>query len=249
MKIPLALFALAFAMGEAMGQTSLRSGARTDKLDVAQNLDSGSLAQPTANFQSAVLVLSPKVSTRPRETHAALALSNASFAGDITFRGRVKTVKQLRTGSLPNPWECVWVVWNYQANQFYYLALKTNGWEIGKHEQAVKGHQRFLKTGETPHAIGEWHDFEITQTQNEITVRINGDEVASFTDNVHPYMSGKLGFYTEDAEIEIDSVTEPFLDDFQDYPLHVHRGDGHVVKNWFMKFLGHGYAAISLRKK
>src|SRR5436853_5434791 len=137
MKVTLALFVLAFATGEAMGQTALRSDARPERLDLAQNSES----KPLAQSESRVLVLSPKVSTRPGETHAALALSNTSFSGDFTFRGRVQTVKQLRTGSPPNPWECVWIVWNYQGDRFYYLSLKTNGWEIGKRDHARKGQQ------------------------------------------------------------------------------------------------------------
>jgi hypothetical protein len=61
---------------------------------------------------------------------------------------------------------------------------------------------------------------------------------------VRPYTSGKFGFYTEDAEIQIGDITAPFNEDFGDYPLEAHRGDGHIVKNWFIPFLSHGYAAI-----
>ncbi len=249
MKITLALFSFAFATGEAMGQAPSHSEAGLERFDVAQNLQPAAPRQSTMSFETRVLVLSPKASTRPDETHAALALSNTSFAGDITFRGRVKTVQQLRSGSPPNPWECAWIVWNYQPGRFYYVAIKPNGWEIGKRDPAYRGHQRFLKTGETSYLIGIWYDFEITQKQNEITVRIDDVEVAAIRDMVRPYMSGKFGFYTEDAEIQIGDITAPFHEDFGDYPLEVHRGDGHVVKNWFMPFLGHGYAAIATAKK
>ena len=196
-----------------------------------------------------VLVVSPQVASRPSETHAALVLSNTSFSGDITFRGRVQTVRQLRVGSPPNPWECAWVVWNYHGGRFYYLALKPGGWEIGKHDKAFHDHQKFLRTGDTPHEMGVWHDFEITQTGNEIRVQLNGVEVAAFLDTVRPYKAGQIGFYTEDAEIQVDDVTSPFNDDFEDYPLQSISKDGHRLKNWFMQFLGHGGASISLRPK
>src|SRR5262245_54436278 len=110
-----------------------------------------------AEQQTRVLVLSPKIATRPNETHAALGLSKTSFSGEIKFRGRVQTARQLRTGSPPNPWECAWIVWNYQAHRFYYLALKTNGWEIGKFDQLFHRKQKFLKTGTTPFEVGTWH--------------------------------------------------------------------------------------------
>lgn len=249
MKITLALVSLVFVAGEAMGQPALQGEARPESPDIAQSFQSGAPRQPAAGLETRVLVLSPKVPTRPGETHAALALSNTSFAGDITFRGRVKTVQQLRSGSPPNPWECAWIVWNHQADRFYYVAIKPNGWEIGKRDRAYRGHQRFLKTGKTQYAIGEWHEFEISQVLNEITVRIDDVEVARFKDMARPYTSGKFGFYTEDAEIQISDITAPFNEDFEDYPLEVHRGDGLVVKNWFMPFLGHGYAAITTAKK
>lgn len=249
MRIKIALLAFVIATGDAIGQTALRSDATQARLELAQNSDDAAPIQQPEDLETRVLVLSPAVATHPNETHAALVLSNTSYSGDITFRGRVQTVRQLRAGSPPNPWECVWIVWNYQGNHFYYVALKTNGWEIGKYDRAVKRQQKFLRTGTTTYELGVWHEFEISQKENEITVRIDGADIAAFRDEVHPYTSGKLGFYTEDAEVQIDDITAPFNDDFEDYPLQVQRGDGRVVKNWIMPFLGHGYGAILTRKK
>jgi hypothetical protein len=248
MRVRLVLLVHAFALGAALSPIALRAEPQEVGVEIAQTPDTASPTQP-ADSGAHVLVLSPKISTRPSETHSALVLSNTTFNGDFTFRGRVQTVKQLRTGSAPNPWECAWIVWNYQGTHFYYLALKTNGWEIGKYDRAFKTQQKFLRTGTTSYAMGMWHEFEITQKGNEITARIDDGDLATFVDEARPYTSGKLGFYTEDAEIEIDDITAPFNDDFEDYPLQVLLGDGRVVKNWYMPFLGHGYGAILLRKK
>ena len=61
--------------------------------------------------------------------------SLGSYFGNFTYRGRVRTVRQLREGSPANPWEVAWVVWNYvDPNHFYYLAIKA--WrerECGRH--------------------------------------------------------------------------------------------------------------------
>jgi hypothetical protein len=248
MRVALALVSSLLATGEAITQTA-SNDVIIKQINVAQNSDIGSSRQVVTNVGTHVLVLSPKASTRPSETHSALALSNTSFAGDITFRGRVKTVQQLRIGSPPNPWECAWLVWNYQGDHFYYLALKTNGWEIGKHDRAFKGHQKFLRTGIESYALGVWYEFEITQKENEISLRIDDVDIVTFRDEEHPYTAGKLGFYTEDAEIRVGSITSPFHDDFEDYPFVVQRGDGGILKNWFMPFLGHGYGAIVMGKK
>ena len=242
-KVAIAVFVLSLFANDARGQAMTGAMGTPDQSNVIKNLDK------ELSAGKRIVILSPKISTRPSETHAALLLSNNNFSGDLNFSGRIQTVRQLRTISSPNPWECAWIVWNYHGGHFYYVALKTNGWEIGKYDHAIAGQQRFLKTGNSEFAVGTWHDFEITQRQAEIQVRLDGVDVATLEDTADPYNSGKIGFYTEDAEIQIGDISAPFKDDFSDYPLRVFRGDGQIVKNWSMPFLGHGYAAIAMAKK
>ena len=108
-----------------------------------------------------MLVLSPSVATRADETHSALVLTRKRYRGNLSFAGRLRTVRQLRTGSAPNPWECGWIVWNYQdAEHFYYLAVKPNGWELGKRDPVYAGGQNSSRPG-TPSTrsaagIGLW---------------------------------------------------------------------------------------------
>jgi hypothetical protein len=139
-----AAFALAAANLLAQSPQGHEQSSNRQQLAETTFQNSGDLQQPPS--ANRVLVLSPKASTRNAETHAAIALSNTVFSGDITFRGRVRTVKQLRTGSDPNPWESVWIVWNYNGGHFYYVALKTNGWEIGKHDRTIANQQLELGT-------------------------------------------------------------------------------------------------------
>lgn len=197
-----------------------------------------------------MLVLSPSVATRADETHSALVLTRKRYRGNLSFAGRLRTVRQLRTGSAPNPWECGWIVWNYQdAEHFYYLAVKPNGWELGKRDPVYAGGQRFLASGHAEYAIGGWHRFVVRQEGNRITLHVNGNKVASFNDTERPYVEGNLGFYSEDAEIEIAGITAPFAENFNDYPVQRIKADGSVIRNWTVPFLGYGHAAIDDRKK
>ena len=83
-------------------------------------------------MQGQVLVLEPKAATNPGDTHAALVISRGGFS-NVRFGGEAMTIAQLRTGSPPNEWETAWAVFAYTDNKhFYYLAMKTNGWELGK---------------------------------------------------------------------------------------------------------------------
>jgi hypothetical protein len=197
-----------------------------------------------------VLVLSPKAAASADATHSALLVSRRSYSRYITFAGRVQTVRQLRTGSAPNPWECAWIVWHYQDQQhFYYLAIKPTGWEIGKRDPEYPGGQRFLASGSRRFPVATWHDFGISQNDGTMRVRMNGVHLASYTDSERPYTGGKLGVYAEDSEIEIDDITAPFDDDFEDYRLQTNKRDGVAMRNWIVPFLGFGHAAIADRKK
>jgi hypothetical protein len=197
-----------------------------------------------------VVVLSPGVADRPDATHSALLITRETYSGRISFAGRVQTVKQLRSGSPPNPWECAWLVWNYRDEQhFYYVALKPAGWEIGKRDPAYPGGQRFLASGDGGFPIGTWHAFRIVQEGASITIQLNGVEIASIADGERPFTSGKLGLYTEDAEVQLDDVTAPFEDDFEDYRPLADNSDGFVLNNWVTPFLGYGYVAIADRPR
>ncbi len=151
--------------------------------------------------------LKPMVSTSSGETHAGLVVG-PSFSGDYIFETILKNQQQLRTGTAPNAWEVAWAFWNYTDNvHFYYFVVKPNGWELGKGDPAYAGAQRFLSSGSSPtFAIGQWHNIKITQKSNVITVAVNGAVLTTFTDNERPYLSGRIGLYTEDAHVYFKSA-------------------------------------------
>ncbi|HET6818400.1 MAG TPA: DUF1080 domain-containing protein [Mycobacteriales bacterium] len=153
-----------------------------------------------------VLTESPAVSTSSGVTHASLVNTTASF-GDMDTTVRLRTVQQLRTPT-PNPWEVAWVLWHYTDDtHFYYLALKPNGWELGKEDPAYPGAQRYLVTSGSPtYAVGTWHTVRVRQIGNVMTVWADGTQLASFTDNERPYPSGTLGLYNEDSLVHFDDV-------------------------------------------
>jgi hypothetical protein len=160
----------------------------------------------TALDGSQVLTESPKVSATSGATHASLVNTTASF-GDMDTTVRLRTVQQLRTPT-PNPWEVAWVLWHFTDDtHFYYLALKPNGWELGKEDPAYPGAQRYLRTSGSPtYAVGSWHTVRVRQIGNVMTVWADGTQLASFTDNERPYLNGTLGLYNEDSLVHFDDV-------------------------------------------
>ncbi len=150
----------------------------------------------------------PQPATSPAETHASLVTGPVA-TGDMTLEVSSSTTRQLRTGSAPNPWEVAWVLWHYSDNQhFYYFVAKPNGWELGKADPAYPGAQRFLATGSSPSfPIGPWYRVRIAQTGATIQVFVNNLLITTFTDEEHPYSSGRVGLYSEDAEVYFDNVS------------------------------------------
>ena len=155
---------------------------------------------------SKVLMLRPEASEEPGETHAALVTSERVFS-DMKLSVRAKTVRQLRSTS-PNPWESAWVIWNYKDNtHFYYLALKPNGWELGKADPNYRGAQRFLATGsDMTFPVGTWASVQVRQVGATMSVWVNGSQLTTFTDKERPYTSGAVGLYNEDAKTYFDDV-------------------------------------------
>jgi hypothetical protein len=158
---------------------------------------------------SRALRLAPAPATSPGDTHAALVVSQAVLTRPcINLKSRLRTSAQLRTGSSPNPWETGWLVWDFvDEAHFSYLALKPNGWELGKRDPAYPGGQRFLATGSTPTtAIGQWRTANVVRSAGTMTVKLDGRLLTSFTDRERPYSQGSIGMYTEDAAAEWDNI-------------------------------------------
>lgn len=128
--------------------------------------------------------------------------------------------------------------------------LKTNGWEIGKRDPAYKvvnvnDGQRIIVTGNSPFTtIGTWYDFDIQVNGSTANIYINGTLVHAFVENEAPYFTnGKLGFYGEDAAVELDDVTYPFVDNFDSYAFGA-LSEGQVFGNWKSVYLSGGVSEI-----
>ena len=197
--------------------------------------------------QNQIMWVAPVAPKSLSETHAALVTSNTTFTNDVNFRGTTRTVKQLRQNNPPNAWEVSWLVWNFKDNtHFYYVVLKPGGWELGKADPAYPGAQRFLATGtNVKFPIGSWNNFEIVHDQaaGAMTVKVNGAVLTSFTDTERPYTSGKVGFYAEDAEVELDGVAGNISDNFDGYASQSF-ADGGYLGQWSVNFLGYGGGGI-----
>lgn len=153
------------------------------------------------------LDLRPAASRFSGMTLASLVLG-PYFGSPLTLSADLATAEQLRRGAPPNSWEAAWLVWHYEDDaHFYYFIPKPDGWELGKRDPAYPGGQRFLATGERPaFPVGRWTSIRVFQTGASMRVYADGVLLARFTDEERPYLSGRIGLYTEDAHVLFRNV-------------------------------------------
>ncbi len=152
------------------------------------------------------ITLQPARPESRARTHAALVLSRDTWR-DLVAEIRFRTNRQLRRPN-PNPWEVGWILWHYTSDQhFYYIALKPNGWELGKADPGYPGEQRFLATAAHPvFPPGRWYTVRVQQRGDSMEVDVNGHRLVRLTDRQDPYRSGRVGLYTEDASVTFQPV-------------------------------------------
>ncbi|VVB55732.1 Uncharacterised protein [uncultured archaeon] len=149
-------------------------------------------------------------SQAPDETNSSLAISTQTFS-NFEFVTDVKTVRQLRQNTSPNPWEVSWIMFRFtDLTHYYYFTVKTNGIELGKYDggQEVVD-QKILYTTETPTVtIGTWSTWKINVVGNHIIVYVDGVKVVDYIDKTmsNQLKSGSIGMYNEDALVNFDNV-------------------------------------------
>ena len=157
--------------------------------------------------KSGSMLLQPKPATSRSATHSALVVSTEQFQ-NFQLTADVKIDKQLRQNSKPNSWESGWILWHYNdPTHHYYLALKTNGPEVGKYDGGANPlSQVILKTKSSPRAhVGQWNHVELKVTGNHIVAVIDGVKSIDFYDN-SSFSSGDVALYSEDAKVSFDNV-------------------------------------------
>ncbi len=160
----------------------------------------------TVKIENGALMMAPKASTSPSETHSALVRAGSQSWGDYTYNLKMNTVEQLRIGSAPNHWEVGWITFRHQDNsRFYYFIFKPNGIELGK--ALGNDQQAFFVTESSPRLqLNKWNNYKIVLQGANIKVYIDGTLVANYTDTNNPFLTGGIGLYNEDAKVYYDDV-------------------------------------------
>jgi glucose/arabinose dehydrogenase len=177
------------------------------------NGDGGSSGVKKDPNDKNVFFMYPKISKTSNETHANLVKTTKTFS-NFDMNMDVKTEKQLRENSPPNPWEAAWVFFRYTDQfHYYWFTIKSTGVELGKKDcdtcKSPYEGQIFLHDSDKPVLkVGDWSNWNVRAQGNHISIKVNGTDVLSFTDNgmSKKLASGSIGLYDEDASVSFDNV-------------------------------------------
>lgn len=167
--------------------------------------------------QTQSLRMRPAAVRKKSETRSALVLSKqklGEYSIEITYTN-LEPTRSDESGNLrPNAWELFWLFFDYRVGndgkkEANYLIIKPNGTELGRAFGELG--QSFFKTASRPH-VGYGHVVQLNmdRTSKKVLVSANGYSFDSgslnpFAGNL-PYSPGKIGLYTEDADVRIHRV-------------------------------------------
>ncbi len=175
-----------------------------------KTLDSGKWlsAWGRAIVREGRLELSSTPPASPSQSASSLVLSRLTWS-DLSLSFDTTTLSQLRQPA-PNPWEVAWVFFRYaDLAHYYWLALKPNGWELGKKDGGPpdgSAPQIFLETGSEPvFPIGRRYHVQLSMIAGTVSVTVDGVPLLTYTDP-SPLPSGAIGLYEEDSRVAFDDV-------------------------------------------
>ena len=158
---------------------------------------------PSVQVRGGVLRLRPQPARTAGRTFAALVVSRERFDAEALHVSATWVTRSHTRVGRPNPWEVGWLVWDYEDNDhFTYLALKPNGWEVGRRDPAFPGGQRFIADGRDLRTrLGVVRTATVDRIGTQTTVRVDGKVLASF-DVAPGETSGAVGMYCEDSVVD-----------------------------------------------
>lgn len=161
----------------------------------------------TVTHSDSSIVLAPAPATTDNDSHGALVVDDRAPA-DIELSATIFTEEQFSADEAPDPWQVGWLLWRYSdADHFYALTLKPNGWELTKQDPAYPEKQRFLAADSTPaFPVRQPHSVWIQHRADTIAVQVNGTPLITYTDQERPYPDGGIALYTEGARVTFSGV-------------------------------------------
>jgi hypothetical protein len=158
----------------------------------------------------------------PTDEHFPLLIYDAETMGDFTLTTRFKTVKGVAE-------QMAGVAFRIQNETNYYVVRASSLGNTFRFYKVLNGERGPVVGPEVPIPAGVWHELVVECKGNQIRARLDGKELITATDQVNPFASGKIGFWTKS-----DSVSY-FADTRLVYTPHEAPAQA-LVRNVVMKY-------------
>jgi hypothetical protein len=153
-----------------------------------------------------VFELLPKTAMSKSESHSALVQSILKCS-DFTLDTNIRTVKQLRQITTPNPWEVGQLLFRYTNDANYYVfILKTNGFEFNR---VYGGVEKYLVNKTTPKlTMNTWNHVQVSAVGNHFKIWLDGILIVDYVDSSMPakLASGSVVMYGEDSQVNFGNM-------------------------------------------
>ena len=158
--------------------------------DVPPLMQTLSPAAPAVTKQAVLAQLAQD----PADEHFPLLIYEGETIDDFTFTTRFKTVKGVQE-------KMAGIAFRIQNATNYYVVRASSLGNNLRFYKVVNGQRGPLVGPEVPIPGGVWHELTVECKGNAIRCLLNGKELITKTDNVNPFTSGKIGFWTKSDSV------------------------------------------------
>jgi hypothetical protein len=130
----------------------------------------------------------------PTDEHFPLLIYEAETIGDFTLTTRFKTVKGVAE-------QMAGIAFRIQNETNYYVVRASSLGNTFRFYKVLNGDRGPVVGPEVQIPTGVWHELLVECKGNQIRCRLNGTELITATDQVNPFISGKVGFWTKSDSV------------------------------------------------
>jgi Domain of Unknown Function (DUF1080) len=130
----------------------------------------------------------------PTDEHFPLLIYEGETMGDFTLTTRFKTVKGVAE-------QMAGIAFRIQNETNYYVVRASSLGNTFRFYKVLNGERGPVVGPEVRIPAGVWHELVVECKGNQIRCRLNGNELITATDQVNPFTSGKIGFWTKSDSV------------------------------------------------
>jgi hypothetical protein len=130
----------------------------------------------------------------PGDEHFPLLIYDGDTMGDFTLTTRFKTVKGVTE-------QMAGIAFRIQNETNYYVVRASSLGNTFRFYKVLNGDRGPVVGPEVPIPTGVWQELLVECKGNQIRCRLNGKELITATDQVNPFTSGKIGFWTKSDSV------------------------------------------------